>query len=280
LIRRTSHQFRLAGVFGAEEAVHELRVGIKRLRAFQRLAGSLNPRLDPGRHFRPVRRLFKAAENLRDAQVRMNLIRQVSLDLTLNLSEYYNFVKHREEKARKAFSSFCSGFDLCDFERLRAPVCQALAGIEGDYMHYRTKRFFHSNLSSLRDLVDRTREGARDYHRIRVLTKETRYIGEILMQCWGPTAVLRSTDSHLMAMHQALGRWHDAQSTRESAELFLRSQAPKPLFDRHSYPMFLMRLSRDEAQNLSTFGKRWNEFLDYAKKKILTGVPGALHMAA
>jgi CHAD domain-containing protein len=255
---------------GSAEAIHELRVGIKRLRAGLRLAEWLNPRYSAAPRFRPFRRLSKAAANPRDLDVRMETVRRLSGELNLDLSEYYNHLKVRERRSRAHFRAFAAGFPREKFRGLRKRLRRALDRIGEDYIRYRTERFFEEQFRVLATMADRRDLSSRDLHRIRILAKEVRYVGEILACGESPSTTYQEADPPLKRLHQALGCWHDAQISKERVERFLRRQKPQKLYDRGSYDRFAARLAHEAEQGLANFRSEWGRFRESVRSGIGT----------
>jgi len=95
-----------------EEGIHELRVDIKRLRAFFHLISHINPIFRPEKDMQKIQKLFKSAGQIRDIHVQQELARENISSLDLELSEYVNFLKEKEWKARKRFSKAGNKFDF------------------------------------------------------------------------------------------------------------------------------------------------------------------------
>ena len=58
------------------ESIHELRVEIKRLRAFFHLIGHINPVFHPEQDLQKILGLFKSAGKIRDIHVQQNMARE------------------------------------------------------------------------------------------------------------------------------------------------------------------------------------------------------------
>jgi CHAD domain-containing protein len=267
LLRRVTRDLGVAAGSGAEEAVHRLRVELKRLHAFLRLVEWLNPKYDSSASFRPFHRLFKSAAPLRDLHVRMEAARRLSSEMGLELCEYRNFQKIREGRARRRFSRVAARFPDSEFRFLSESVHRALDRIGEDYVRYRTEKFSDRLLGDLASYADRPGLRAADYHEIRVYAKEARYVGEVLSQGEAPVPEVTAADPLLRRLHQALGRWHDALVGGKSLQEFLRRPGRRDLFDPHSYDLLSARLSRDAEQSLSVFRSEWAEFREFAHRR-------------
>jgi CHAD domain-containing protein len=249
-----------ARTFGVE-TVHDLRVEIKRLRAFFDLAEACNPLFAGRAAFQPIRKLFKAAAPLREVQVDLTLARDKCAALGLRLDEYRNALKAAELRARKKFSAAAGCFDPGVFLDQETALRRVLDGIESSVLQSKTEAFFHILTGELRHLE---RAGPRDrqtLHRIRILAKKSRYVLEVVQACFRPgEAALQELNESLRAVHQALGQWHDLELGLASVQDFHASTAIKPLLDDHSYTVYAQALQADSGRRLEAFEKAWGEF--------------------
>jgi len=255
----------LAALGFGEEAVHDLRVEIKRLRAFFDLVEDCN-RLFCGRdQFKPIRVLFKAAGSLREVQVDLSLAKAKSAALHLDLDEYRNELKGEELRARRKFAAAAADFEPGLFLEREEAISRALAGLDLPFLQSRTEAFFEKLVADLRRLKqpggDRT-----TLHKIRIQTKKTRYVLEVLQKCFRPDeARLKDLNDSLRAVHQALGQWHDLQLGLASARVFLDEKAARPLTHEDSYTAYVQALQADSDRNLGDFEKAWEGMAGWAR---------------
>jgi CHAD domain-containing protein len=65
---------------GSQDALHDFRVQVKKLRAFLMLADSIDDRPKLIRHFKPVRKIFKKAGDIRNAHINLKLARTYKIE--------------------------------------------------------------------------------------------------------------------------------------------------------------------------------------------------------
>jgi len=256
---------RLAGRAFGVEAVHDLRVEIKRLRAFFDLVEACNPLFAGADQFRPIRKLFKAAAQLRETQVDSSLARDKSAAMVLRLDEYRNELKEEELRARKRFAAAAGSFNPDLFLARETAIHRALDGIDLPDLQSKAETYLQALTGELLRLKQSGPQDRKTLHRVRVLSKKTRYVLDVVQACFRPDeASLQKLNDSLRAVHQALGQWHDLQLALASVQEFYNNKAIKPLADERSYATFARVLQEDIALRLEVFEKAWGEFVRQA----------------
>jgi CHAD domain-containing protein len=249
------------------DSIHDLRVELKRLRAFFRLVESINPGFESKPGFRRLRRLFKAAGGVRDPQVQLELVRKRSKKLELNLSEYWNQLKYVETSARKKYDKFCRKFDIGAVAEGFGEISGYLALLPPDYVITRAESALSRRLDELVELRNSEPLKEYDLHLIRILTKEARYILEVLRLCYPDQSLYDQLDSSLRSVHQVLGRWHDADVGLEFVDSFLKTQGQETITSRESYERFQQSLRLDAEENLDAFAEHWASLVDQLRQR-------------
>ena len=75
------------------DGVHDLRVAIKRMKAFFNLVESISGDFNAGKKFRNFRKIAKNTGGLRDSQVQQILLKKMQSKLDLDINEYEIFLK-------------------------------------------------------------------------------------------------------------------------------------------------------------------------------------------
>jgi CHAD domain-containing protein len=266
LQRIVEENYNLAVRFADVEGVHDMRVGIKRLRAYFNLIEWINPVFQAKQNLKPIRRLFKAAGKIRDIHVQQELMMRWATELNLEMSEYYNFLKQKETEERKRFADFArKKFDLKVFQSNWTLIQNVLSFISTEYIQYKSEERFNAQIEKLIKFKEKENFVEDDYHAIRILSKETRYTLEVLQVCFPPKNIWTQLNETLRKVHQALGRWHDDDVSLLVLDGFLLSYAGKSFFDRNSYVKFKKSLADDKLKQMAEFEQRWMDFLAVMK---------------
>jgi len=244
------------------EGIHELRVEIKRLRAFFHLIGHINPVFRPEQDLQKIQSLFKSAGKIRDIHVQQNMAREKISSLNLELSEYLNFLKEKEMRARKQFSKAGKKFDFGILKKTWTRMRNVLIYISGEYIQYKSEERFKSLIDELFTFKSHLDFSEKDYHAIRILSKETRYTLEILQKCFPDKSSLQDVNDSLRSMHQALGKWHDYDLGLLFLNNFEKDFGDLIYFDKESYTKYAQNLLEEKTIKLEEFEKKWFVFLD------------------
>jgi CHAD domain-containing protein len=266
LQRIVEENYNLAVRFADVEGVHDMRVGIKRLRAYFNLIEWINPVFQAKQNLKPIRRLFKASGKVRDIHVQQELVRRWASELDLEMSEYYNFLKQKETEERKRFADFAKKkFDLKVFQSNWTLIQNVLSFISTEYIQFKSEERFNAQIKELVKFKEKENFIEDDYHAIRILSKEMRYTVEVLQTCFPPKNIWTQLNETLRKVHQALGRWHDDDVSLLFLDGFLLSYAGKSFFDRNSYIKYKKSLADDKVKQLAEFEQRWLDFLAVMK---------------
>ncbi|HEX9653781.1 MAG TPA: CHAD domain-containing protein [bacterium] len=264
LHQKIRRQFDLAATYFDVEGIHELRVEIKRLRAFFDLIEFINPNFQARKGYKKIRILFRAAGPIRDVHVQQELVRACSKKLALDLSEYYNFLKQKEMALRPGFAASCRKFDFTIFETTADTIRVFMQYLPAEFAQLKTQNQLHNLLQKLSDLKNPPEGNQVDFHQVRICLKAARYTLEVLQMCFQKGA-LDLLNAKLREMHQALGKWHDEEVGLQSLEAFLQEHDNVEFFSRDSYQFFAEELEEDKRGLLARFATKWNEFLDLPK---------------
>lgn len=245
--------YRLALELGAVESIHDLRVEIKRLRAFVKFAAKLAPTLKTRKVLSEARKLFKAAGAVRDIQVQMTLVYRLMTEEKLDISEYYNYLKEKELAARGKFVRSAGNFNLRSLTEFGRYARKELAEADAGELLEKTGKILSQAVAALNE-YDSTADSSDDFrHQIRIRCKESRYILEIIRSCAAEDKRLEDLNEGLRSLHRALGKWHDYDIGLKTASDFITDSARQPFFDQSSYNIFINRLESEKNEYLQKF---------------------------
>jgi CHAD domain-containing protein len=256
------NQFALASEFASTDAIHEMRVSLKRLRAFFNLIESINPRFKAEKAYAPARKLFRTAGKVRNLHVLEAKVREASTASPPGLSEYYNWLKADEHQEIKKFERFGKRFPNDFFESAWISMAPLLAEPPAS-------RIINGAEDRLLDLIKEIRKESsmrsdvRRLHFLRTRTKEARYTLEIIQEC-GLTGDKGAFFNDLLRdVHQSLGRWHDEEIVLKSLREFRKRRGPGPLVSFQSYLEFSRLTKARKAESLSDFEAAWMAFMKF-----------------
>jgi CHAD domain-containing protein len=263
--RRTRYfldRFAAAAEFASTGAVHDMRVGLKRLRTFFDLVGSIDPGFGAEEAFVPARKLFRAAGRLRNLHILEATVREAAATASLELSEYYNWLKEKEAREARKFGRAARRFSPDFFASAWKTLERSLEGPAAT----RIRKGLEDRLFGLiREIkAERSmRHDVRRLHFLRTRTKEARYTLEILEECGLTGDDQARLNERLRDVHRSLGRWHDEEIVLGSLREFRKSRTPGPLGSFKSYLEFSRLTRAHKAESLAGFEAGWAALLAF-----------------
>jgi CHAD domain-containing protein len=261
--------FAPASVFCQIEAIHDMRVGLKRVAVVYSLLAWMDPDFEAVRFRTHFGRLFRAAGKVRNLQVVQSLIQDFSRNNSNNLSEYWNYLKIREIKMCQKFKSLCNAFDVHTFTEAESEIAASLNGLNDSLLVFHTGRKIASLLNDIAEIMKSSQSRDSDLHAVRILTKTTRYTIEILQTQFPDHTELQQMNAALKNLHQALGLWHDRQVAVEALHYFLSHEAQTPLFEISAYNRFRNKMTKQHHQALLDFESGWKDSQEILRPKAL-----------
>ncbi len=209
--RTIEHYLELCMGHAETELVHELRLNIKKLRAFNTVAEELClTDLDEHIEIRNrVSRLYKLAGQLRDTQVQIRLLTECEELSGTRYKEYGKWLIKREEKKIARFNrkprhvvprttahvthqKINDKLALLDDETIRSVAMKVLTGL-----HTKARRLASASFDE------------RILHRIRIITKQLRHILSIIQNIYPDFEFNQITVPSMREIEVAAGTWHD-----------------------------------------------------------------------
>jgi len=222
------------------ELVHELRLSIKKLRAFHKLAGPLCPEdVDEQIHVkRRVRKLFRIAGELRDTQVQLHLLLTYEQQTGEQYPEFNRWLLKREKKR-------IAKFGFIPHKVLPHAKEQFTHQQLGDWLasagEDTIKSVATGVLSSLMTRARRLAAGHlsdRNLHRVRTLTKQVRYILSIMHHSFAGYTFDQVSVESLREIEAVAGYWHDTLVTIELLGKCMEKLHFEDEQSRHKYEKF------------------------------------------
>jgi CHAD domain-containing protein len=255
-VRYFKNRFALVSDSPSSSAIHDMRVGLKRLRTFFSLVASISPEFPAEEAYLPARRLFRAAGKVRNLQVLEAKAREASQASSLELSEYYNWLKDEERRAVKKFKRARRGFDERFFDSIWKGMSTSL---ESSPVR-RTRKGAEDRLAALIGEIRKERSMRHDVRRLHFLrtrAKEARYTLEVIQEGGTTGEGAKLLNERLKEIHQSLGRWHDEEVVLESLREFRRVRTPGPLASFKSYVEYARLAKARKAESLTLFEAAW-----------------------
>jgi CHAD domain-containing protein len=261
-VRYFRDHFTLASGSPSTGAVHEMRVGLKRLRTFFNLAGAIAPAFRAEEAFAAAGKLFRTAGKLRNLHVVEAKAREASQAGGLELSEFYNWLKEGERREVKRFGRACRRLGKGFFASSWTTMASHLEGPVAPGAKKRAEERLFRLIKEIKE--ERSlRPGVRRLHFLRTRTKEARYTLEIVQECGLTGDEGTILNDRLRDVHQSLGRWHDEEIVLKSLREFRKLREPGPLVSFKSYLEFSRLTRARKADSLASFEAAWAVLLAF-----------------
>jgi CHAD domain-containing protein len=202
LIRKTNQNLRALLAAPEETAVHDFRVGIKRLGALYRFVGGIDDSLKAGKAMKPCRALFKRAGAIRDTHIALQLLAELD-DFDARASRsLVNALRARLRNSYRELKTYARSYGATS---IRLPTIRS-TGL-GDAAILRHKPLaLQQLLSEITDFDGDMSE--EEWHRKRILLKRYHHLVDAFAGCPGHSADEKIM-KRVVILEQLLGDWHD-----------------------------------------------------------------------
>jgi CHAD domain-containing protein len=193
------------------ELVHELRLSIKKLRAFHKLVEQIclneTAELIYTRH--RVRQLYKLAGQLRDTQVQLQLLNSFQEQTGIEYPEFGGWLLRREKKRISRFSKKPRQVvPEITSQSTHQQIGDLLALADDETILSSAVKVLSSFYSEARNL-SAGKMNNQSLHRIRTITKEMKYILNIMRHSYPNFIFSEISVESLREIEVAAGNWHD-----------------------------------------------------------------------
>jgi CHAD domain-containing protein len=237
------------------DVLHDLRVGIKRLKALYEVLDPISDgRFDSKSNFADVHFLFKEVGKLRDIQVLKALFAFFAKDADADIyAKFNNIVADREKLASDELNTALQQFDNKIIGKSLEAANAFLVDISNEDATKLTKKLLKKRFKQIGELLPNKQDEAL-MHDLRTRVKQVCYIIEILalMQ---PEKEFTKHPKRLKLAAELLGQWHDHVVLVGELTDFLVEKTDAEDFDAEPYTD-LLSLLRADAKKLLKEGRK------------------------
>lgn len=205
-----------------KEAIHDMRVAIKRIRAIFLLM----ERLFPGRYNATeeegkLRELFRLSGRMRDAQVQQQLLSANTIHLGSTFGEYQAYLQKSEIKAIRKFKEFLKDFDAeSELNQLKVKTGLLISEADPQLIRFQIIQFV-DELFLKAGQMHTDHEHDENLHEIRRKLKQCHYLLSVISKEDDDLPHLNTTLKRLDKVNDLLGNWHDQLIAMEILDRFL-----------------------------------------------------------
>ncbi len=233
------------------DAIHNLRLSVKRLRVVHRLTMMVTgDRFDGGAEMQEINALFKRAGSLRDVQVLIALCDNMPDVPETMLSGFRDILERRESKRRKKFEDRLRIFDQAVLDSYGAGLEKALADVAEGKATVMAETLIAIFLGDIRSIYHGSEDEER-LHKIRTRLKEINYLNNIFNESLPVEDHLHITADRLRETGELAGTWHDHLVFEQQLDKYLRD-FPAPVRN-DEMPELIARLEEKKVDLLQEY---------------------------
>lgn len=193
------------------EGVHDLRVCVKKIKAFLKITAEIDTSFDSRKNSEIFREISKNACELRDIRVQMEFLEKLEKKEGKKFPIFAAILKNAEIGSYTRFVRK-TRTDLSDkLDKALRSVADALLSSEPSYAADKSVSRFARLLEKLTTLCGQDNIEDNSIHEMRKLAKETHYTFEIIDTAFGIYENPKEFTAKIKKLHQALGNWHDCE---------------------------------------------------------------------
>jgi CHAD domain-containing protein len=204
------------------EMVHQLRLSIKKIRAFNKLArqigiidSSSNKDLSPG-----LKKMFILAGRVRDTQVQIKILETYQQQSSIDYNEFHKWLLHREKKKISRLNK------ATDRKLPGSSISKHISETDNSTSLPQDEYILSKATEAVNDLYAKAQKLSVGYisndalHRIRRITKQMRYILTIIINSYPEFSYSQISIASLREIETAIGNWHDNLVRMEMLDIF------------------------------------------------------------
>lgn len=209
--RNVEHYLELCKVYPEAELVHQLRLSIKKLRAFHKLALHLfaSDTIEYVQIKHRIKQLYKLAGQLRDTQVQMQLLATFEEQTGIDYPEFNKWLLRREKKRIARFEKKSKHAHSQTTEHITHQKIEDLLARANDEKLQNCMSMVIADMFTANQKLASGSMDEQDLHRIRIITKQIRYILN-MVQPAGADFIFNDIPVDLLReIETVTGHWHD-----------------------------------------------------------------------
>ena len=191
------------------DGIHDLRVEMKRVKAYFNLVESINDAFTAEKNFRIFRKIARSASGIRDTQVQQKLLEEIKNSLNLPYDDYEKYLKKKESESREIFINYSQKQPVKKLKESSRVISKTLKPIKPVWAETKVQGRFYNLKNNLIFLCRERKLRDAILHKVRILSKETHYTLDIIHKCFPHVEDGEDLIEKIKKVHQVLGKWHD-----------------------------------------------------------------------
>ena len=240
------------------ENVHQLRLDLKRTRAFYRLTEAIDPGFNSRKQFRKLRAIASKSSTLRDSHVQYQLAISLAQAIKMSLPEYENYLNEEENRGWKELREHIAQSDEPQITSRLNKIDRILAEIPEKRACQAIRDKLENLFNYMVGLTHQSYSGEELLHKVRISSKEMQYTLEFAVQSFAGFPNNSSYLEEIKKVHKILGKWHDLLVCQQYIEFFLKEK----LQDKQDirYSLFLGLVKKEKNLLVRKFHLSFSKF--------------------
>jgi CHAD domain-containing protein len=233
-----------------EEAIHQMRVAIKRIRTIQKLKKHIHfPTIIDSEQYKTIKSIFAHSGNLRDLQIQQNLLSSYSKTLKFGFPELSNHLNTREKELTEKLNQTISETDFSKFLEIPEPEESMEEISDKSNLETESLDFLHKKINNIHKLIF-TLDKDVYVHDLRKQVKQLFFILQFLKNQF-PESVVNNYDlKTLKVVGEKIGDWNDRDVFKVMLEHFIEEQDENFLMKHAEYRILQYVLDEEKRKYL------------------------------
>ncbi|NTW24609.1 MAG: CHAD domain-containing protein [Lentimicrobium sp.] len=246
------------------DAIHDMRVAFKRIRAVYLLMERLFPEhFDMEEAEGVLKELFRLSGRMRDAQVQQTLLEVHETNLSTTFGEYNEYLKKTEKKSIKKFREYLHKSDAeSELKKKQQHTGQLISTAEDEQIRQQIILFVHELMDTAHNMHTE-QEKDENLHEIRRKLKQCHYLLSVFDPNDAGLPEINTRIKRLDKANDLLGAWHDHLVAMEMLDRFLDKVRQKDLPGMNRYTLLRENLAEERHLLHMKILKYLGEKLDF-----------------
>ncbi len=250
-----------------QEAIHQMRVAIKRIRTIQKLKKHINlPAILDDHQYESIKTIFADSGKLRDLQIQLSLLSDYRKSLNLSFSGFFDYLRQKETELTRNLNVTIKAIDFSRFMEIPEPG--ELPGIADENTHLETESldFLQKKIEKINKLIF-TLDRDEFVHDLRKQVKQLLFIVQFLKKHFPDHAVSHYKLKTLKDIGEKIGQWNDRDVFMEMLTAFIGEKQENFLLKNAGYKILQYVLEDEKKSFLS--GVDTDIYLELAAIRIM-----------
>ncbi len=191
-----------------DEAIHDIRVSIKKIRTLLRLLDFIYPgEWDIRARYKPYKKIFKRLGLIRDLQVQQKLASYLKHKTTGNIEGYQEYLRENERMARFNVNTWLHQYSMPDWHSLETDIHSCYFRTGKNQIILKANEYIDGKIKQAKKLT--VQKDRISIHLIRRLLKEARYMMDMMSSVLGNKMDYKPLQNNIKPIENYLGEWHD-----------------------------------------------------------------------